>query len=338
MKTEPKAAVIVLNWNGYDDTFECLASLEKLDYGNYKIVLVDNGSDNEEGKRLKQSFPEVHLIQNKSNRGFTGGNNDGINWALNNDFNYVVNLNNDCLVGCNWLTCLIRGLYESQADFGTSRIMFYPEKDIIYSDGDVLMPDGTGRAVRHLHRYIQGRSIMPVYSACGAGSIYSRECLEKVKIKEDQYFDELYFAYFEDLDLGVRLNTKGFRGVAVQDAVVYHKCSRTAGRYSYFNRFQVEKNRLLNILLDFPLIFWVPAEFFYWVKPLIRLVKSQGLSDKRHAYLESIGVLRSISAMVKARWWILTNMGSIITDRAERKEKKMIDPNIHRNLDWSFGS
>lgn len=336
MKKDPKTAVIVLNWNGYEDTVECLDSLKKTDYRDHKVVLVDNGSDNEEGRKLKQLFPEVCLIQNKSNRGFAGGNNDGINWALKNDFDFIVNLNNDCLVEPDWLTQLIDGISEASADFGTSRIMFYPEKTLIYSDGDVLMPDGTGRAVRHMQKYSKGRSITPVFSACGAGSIYSRQCLEKVKIGKDQYFDELYCTYFVDLDLGIRLNTEGFKAVAAQDSVVYHKCSRAVGRYSYLNRYEVERNRLLNVLLDFPLIWWIPAELFYWIKPLIRLFKFGDSGNHRHDYIESIGIFKTISAMIKARWWILTNLGSIISDRAERMSKKMIDPGIYKNFDWSF--
>ena len=338
MKKNPKTAVIVLNWNGYEDTVECLNSLKKTDYQKHKVILVDNGSDNEEGQRLKQRFPEVHLIQNKFNRGFAGGNNDGINWALKNDFDYIVNLNNDCLVEKDWLTRLIEGMIKSHADFGTPRIMFYPEKDIIYSDGDVLIPDGTGRAVRHLQEYSRSRSIIPIFSACGAGSIYSRKCLERIKIKGGQYFDELYFAYFEDLDLGMRLKACDFNGVALRESVVYHKCSRTAGRYSYFNRYQMDKNRMLNVLLNFPAKWWIPAELFYWIKPLIRIFKFADSDNHRHDYIESIGIFKSISAMIKARWWILTNLGSIISDRVERNSKKMIDPDIYKNFDWSFGS
>lgn len=337
MKTEPKTAVIVLNWNGFEDTVECLETLKNIDYKNHKIILVDNGSNNKEGQRLKQRFPEIHLIQNEFNRGFTGGNNDGINWALNKNFEFIVNLNNDCLVEKNWLTRLMEGIFKSHADFGTSRIMFYPDKDIIYSDGDVLMPDGTGRATRHFEKYSGDQSSAPIFSACGAGSVYSRRCLERIKLKRDQYFDELYFAYFEDLDLGMRLNACGFEGVVVQDAVVYHKCSRTAGRYSYFNRFQIEKNRLLNVLLNFPWFWFVPAEFFYWIKPIVRMFNSKIGNNPRHAYIENIGISRSISALIKARWWFLANMGSIISNRAERRSKKMIDTRIYKNFDWSFG-
>lgn len=338
MKKNLKIAVIVLNWNGYEDTAECLNSLKKTEYHNHKVILVDNGSENEEGRRLKQRFPEIHLIQNKLNRGFAGGNNDGINWALNNDFDYIVNLNNDCLVEKDWLKQLIEGMIESHADFGTSRIMFYPEKDIIYSDGDALIPDGTGHAVRHLQKYSRSRSIIPIFSACGAGSIYSRMCLEKVKIRGDQYFDELYFTYFVDLDLGIRLNTKGFKGIAAENSVVYHKCSRAVGRYSYINRFEVERNRMLNVLLNFPLIWLILAEFFYWIKPLIRWFIPRDENNPKHAYIESIGIRKSIAALIKARWWILTNLGFIISKRAERRSKKMIDTRIYQKFDWRFGS
>jgi len=128
MDNEKTAAIIIINWNGIDDTIECLNSLKNSSHKNYKIVLVDNGSNNSEGSKLKEMFPYIHLIQNQKNRGFAGGNNDGMNWALNNGFGYLINLNNDCIVEGAWLNNLIEGVRAARADYATSRIMFYPEK------------------------------------------------------------------------------------------------------------------------------------------------------------------------------------------------------------------
>ena len=173
MEEEPSIVIIVLNWNGFDDTVACLESLRRLDYTNVKTVLVDNGSDNDEGRRLAGLFPEVHLLANSHNRGFAGGNNDGIQWAMNRGCDFIVNLNNDCLVEPNWLTELAGAVLRSGADFASSRIMCYPQTELICSDADGLLPDGSGFVQRGMQRWDGRRETFSIVSACGAASMYS---------------------------------------------------------------------------------------------------------------------------------------------------------------------
>ncbi len=73
MLQEPSIAIVILNWNGFDDTVECLQSLRQVAYANYRIILVDNGSSHNEGGEIERLFPEIHLIANEANRGFAGG-------------------------------------------------------------------------------------------------------------------------------------------------------------------------------------------------------------------------------------------------------------------------
>ncbi|MFH1552849.1 MAG: glycosyltransferase [Candidatus Omnitrophota bacterium] len=205
----PKVAIIVLNWNGFDDTVECLESVQKLNYNNYKVVLVDNGSDNDEGSRLKGMFSDICLIRNKTNRGFAGKNNDGINWALKNGFEYIVNLNNDCIVEKDWLFNLVNGLRSVDADFASSRIMFYPETDLVYSDGDALLLNGFGIMVNYKRKYEGKNEKRPIFGACSAASIYSGKCLQSVKIKGNQFFDDLMRkveAALPDVECKIQIN------------------------------------------------------------------------------------------------------------------------------------
>jgi len=322
MKTEPRVSIIILNWNGFDDTIECLNSLKNISYRNYEIVLVDNGSGNNEGNRLKTMFPEVHIIQNKVNRGFAGGNNDGMNWALAKGAEYIVNLNNDCIVTGNWLSNLINGMVSSNADFGTSTILFYPDTSLICSDGDVLLPDGGAIPININRIYEAGSGVKPIFSACGAGSIYSKRCLENIKIKGSQFFDELYFAYLEDVDLGIRLNMKAFKGISVQDAVVYHKQARSAGKYSKFLLFQLEKNRLLIELLNYPVFFILIGELFSVLKRISFLIL-QFYNKKRYGKItwsfEKIGFIGLLIILLKARLWVIANFHAVIKDRLERR-------------------
>ncbi|MFC1591415.1 glycosyltransferase family 2 protein [Thermodesulfobacteriota bacterium] len=334
---EPKVAIIILNWNGFDDSVECLRSLRDITYRNHTVVLVDNGSGNSEGTRLKELFPEIHLISNKTNRGFAGGNNDGMNWALQNGFDYIVNLNNDCLVDNKWLTQLLSGLKTYGADFASSRIMYYPETELICSDGDVLLPDGSGIVMNLFKKFDPPGETKTIFSACGAGSIYSARCLEAVKLSGNQFFDELFFAYLEDVDLGARVIAKKFMGISIPDAVVYHKESRSAGARSYLQIFNLEKNRILMELLNFPVYYLPLSEFFYFLRTLVRNV---GRIIKKPAGTAARPLEKNrpnpFHVLFTSRMWILSHLPEILANRKERRQKGLIDPAIFKNLCWDL--
>lgn len=331
-----KVAVIILNWNGFDDTVECLESLKKQTYRDFKIVLVDNASVNEEGRRLKEMFPEVYLIENTLNRGFSGGNNDGMNWAIEEGHDYIVNLNNDCIVEESWLSELVKGVSSTGSDFASSRIMYYPEKDLVCSNSDVLLMDGAGKSINHLKPYT-GAGRGKIFSACGAGSIFSRKCLEDVRVKRNQFFDELYFAYYEDVDLGIRLNMKGYRGISAPGAVVYHKGMQASGYHSFFHRFQVEKNRLLNEILNYPAWLVPIGEVFHFLLLILYTIPyffGRNKIETRPSKGLSMG--RAFKTMIKARMWIACNWKEIIEDRRERKRRGFINRGICRYFYWNL--
>ena len=335
MMQEPSAAIIILNWNGFDDTVECLRSLRQTTYGNYKIVLVDNGSANDEGSRLGEMFPEIQLICNAANRGFAGGCNDGMNRAVKEGFDYIITLNNDCLVDRDWLTHFIAGLTTAGADFASARIMYYPETDLICSDGDGLLPDGTGYVVNPLKLFQAPGTIKPIFSACGAGAIFSSKCLEAVKINGNQFFDELFFAYFEDIDLGARLNALSYKGVSIPDAVIYHKESKTAGQRSFFKIYQSEKNRMLVELLNFPLWLIVTGELYYAARTLTRnFLKFSPGKQETTARPQPAKNFSPWGVLFKSRWWVIQNFSLILRSRQERKSRGMVSRRIRRHFCW----
>ena len=88
-------AIVIVNWNQKDLTEECLKSLKKINYSNYKIILVDNGSSDGSIEYLIKNYPECHYIKSKKNLGFSGGNNLGMKYALEQNFEYIYLLNND---------------------------------------------------------------------------------------------------------------------------------------------------------------------------------------------------------------------------------------------------
>ena len=93
----PKVSIIILNWNGLDDTVHCLESLEKIIYSNYDVIVVDNGSEGNDAQILREKFKDyIHVIENDKNYGFAEGNNIGIRYALKDSApDYILLLNSD---------------------------------------------------------------------------------------------------------------------------------------------------------------------------------------------------------------------------------------------------
>jgi hypothetical protein len=91
----PKVAIIILNWNGWKDTVECLESVFRIDYPNYQVIIVDNGSTDDSVQQIKENLPDTILIETGKNLGYTGGNNVGIKYAMENKAEYVLIVNND---------------------------------------------------------------------------------------------------------------------------------------------------------------------------------------------------------------------------------------------------
>ena len=94
----PKVSIIVLNWNGRNDTLECLESVERIEYPNFDVVVVDNGSNDDSVAAIHAKFPEITLLETGKNLGYAGGNNVGIHHALQQNANYILLLNNDTVV------------------------------------------------------------------------------------------------------------------------------------------------------------------------------------------------------------------------------------------------
>ncbi len=130
-------SIIVLNWNSYDVTRDCLLSLRRLEYSQHEVVLVDNGSVDSSPEKLAQEFPEVRMIRNPTNLGFAGGNNVGIRHALSRGTDYLLLLNNDTVVAPNLLSELVR-VSESSPQIGMVNPKIYyaePADRIWYAGG-----------------------------------------------------------------------------------------------------------------------------------------------------------------------------------------------------------
>ena len=240
----PKIAVIILNWNGKEDTLECLVSVKQLDYTNYEIVLVDNGSTDDSVDAILKQHPDVTLLQTGENLGYAGGNNVGINWALEKDANYILLLNNDTVVATDLLSAFVNAanLLPSGSVLG-AKIFFYDKPDTLWFAG--------GRWINKSNSF----------EHIGCGQLDSIEFNHKLEVdyitgcalfadagtfKEIGLLDDAFFLTYEETDWCYRARAKGHRCIVIPEAKLWHKISSYyGGADSPLVNYFMTRNKLL---------------------------------------------------------------------------------------------
>lgn len=226
-----KVVVVVLNWNGWRDTQACIASLQNLDYPNFGLIVVDNGSTDGSQGHIEARFPAIKVLQTGANLGFGGGCNAGIRQALDQGAVYVWLLNSDATVDVNALTEMVR-VAEEQALVGAVGSVLYeadkPEQIQLWGGGKVQLWTGFSR-----HQ----KSSAQLDFISGASMLLRREALVQVGLFDDKTF----FMYWEDSDLGFRLRQAGWQLAVAEKSYVWHKLSASLGKGSrqldvYFTR------------------------------------------------------------------------------------------------------
>ena len=243
----PLVSAVVVNWNGIACIEACLDSLLAQRWPAHEIIVVDNGSSDGSRELLRTRYgARITLIESPVNVGFAGGNNLGIRAAKGE---YVALLNNDAVAEVDWMGELVRTA-EADARVGmcACKILVLGGQGLIDSAGLLISPDGIGRGRGRLERdgeaYARaGDALIP--SGCAA--LYRRAMLDEIGL-----FDEDFFAYCEDSDLGLRGRLAGWTCRYVPTAVVHHAYSRSAGPYTTFKAFHVERNRCFVLLKCFP--------------------------------------------------------------------------------------
>jgi GT2 family glycosyltransferase len=221
--SSPLVFVVVLNSNGWVHTRQCLDSLLRLDYRNFRIVVVDNGSTDGSENLIAGSFPEVTLLQAGANVGFSRGNNLGIRHALARWGTYVWLLNNDTTVESGALTALVNQAERDPRIGIVGSVLYFAD------DPERIQAWGGGTFSRLLGE--PTCAMKPTTSdeldfITGASMLLSRECLEDAGL-----LDESFFLYMEDTDLCLRARQRHWRIAVAERSVVYHKVGATAASY-----------------------------------------------------------------------------------------------------------
>lgn len=242
MSPIPELSVITVNYNGIRDTRELIESLQAhLPAGNYELIVVDNGSRQNEASLLQQEYPHIKTIRSEKNLGFAGGNNLGLQEARGE---YLLLINNDTYVTDNNLFALCRTLRNDPTIGAVGpKIRFSDPPQLIQFAGFTPFSKYTlrNRAIGTGERD-QGQYDIPAPTPFlhGAAMMLKREVIDQVG-----KMPEIYFLYYEEMDWCSRISRAGYRLWYEPSCTVYHKESRTTGRFSPLKTYYLTRNRLL---------------------------------------------------------------------------------------------
>jgi GT2 family glycosyltransferase len=218
----PRVAIVVVNYNGTDDTHKCLRSLRELDYPNAEVVLVDNGSKPQVGAEFAAAYPWVRVIQNPVNGGWAGGNNVGIRDALARGAEYFVLLNNDTIVAPTLVSRLLAGTAAGYGVIGPL-VHWMDEPDVVMMDGCTF--DAPGSASFFERPTIATADVTEVEIVYGCCLTASAEVFHRVGL-----LDERFFLIHEESDFCLRARRAGFRCGVLPEPLVWHKGSSSFQR------------------------------------------------------------------------------------------------------------
>jgi hypothetical protein len=230
VRLRPRVHVVVLNWNGWEDTQECLDSLLRTEHEPLAVTVVDNASTDDSAGRFAgwlAALPDparvrVDLLRNEANLGFAEGNNRGIAHALERSAAYVLVLNNDTVVHPAAVSGMVAVAESTGAAMVAPAVFDYLDRARVDRFGLVLTRSGSA-----YDRVSETDG--PLLCPSGCAALYRRDLVEALWGDVGGFFDRDFFAYSEDMDVGLRARARGFGAAFARDALVYHKGSAAWG-------------------------------------------------------------------------------------------------------------
>ncbi|MFL2665781.1 MAG: glycosyltransferase family 2 protein [Flavobacteriaceae bacterium] len=219
MNLNKKIAIIIVNWKQYELTINCLLSLQKVEYKNWKVILVDNEYNFEKINKIKRDFNKVEVIESKENLGFVSANNIGIKYAIKNKFEYIMLLNNDTEVNKKFLAPLVNS-FQNDNSLGAVQplIMNYNNRAKVWNAGGYLNIFFGFPYTNKLNN--KKRQIDWITGCC---IVLKTKVINKVGL-----MDEHFFAYYEDVDWSLRIKKLGYKLGIVESSVIFHHGTKSS--------------------------------------------------------------------------------------------------------------
>ena len=322
---KPLISIIILNYNAGNLLIDCVSSIQKSDYTNFEIILVDNISKDNSHKKCKDSFPTIKLIENKENLGYCEGNNVGLRTAKGE---FVVVLNPDTIVDSNWLDELLEAYQNNGEGLYQPKFLATSDNSMLLSTGQMIQLFGFGYSRSKGDKDEKlFEKIEQIDYASGTCLFTSKKILKKIGL-----FDPFLFAFHDDLELCWRAALNGIKSFYVPKSIVYHPIEGTSFKWSPLKFKLMERNRkycLLTLydrstfykMLPALIVVDIAVFFFYLSKGLMKMkfladleiLKNLKIINKKYSENQKIKnisdkeIIHSFKNEVIVPRWIVNN-------------------------------
>ena len=322
---KPLISIIILNYNAGNLLIDCVSSIQKSDYTNFEIILVDNISKDNSHKKCKNSFPTIKLIENKENLGYCEGNNVGLRTAKGE---FVVVLNPDTIVDSNWLDELLEAYQNNGEGLYQPKFLATSDNSMLLSTGQMIQLFGFGYSRSKGNKDEKlFEKIEQIDYASGTCLFTSKKILKKIGL-----FDPFLFAFHDDLELCWRAALNRIKSFYVPKSIVYHPIEGTSFKWSPLKFKLMERNRkycLLTLydrstfykMLPALIVVDIAVFFFYLSKGLMKMkiladleiLKNLKIINKKYSENQKIKnisdkeIIHSFKNEVIVPRWIVNN-------------------------------
>jgi GT2 family glycosyltransferase len=318
-------SVVIVTWNRRSFLHACLSSLARQVGVEFETIVVDNGSQDGSPEMAEAEFG-ARVIRNPDNRGFCAANNQGIG-AARGDF--VALLNNDAEAEPGWLAALHRVCAGSpEVGMAASKVLVWEDPRRIDKVGHLMYPDGQnkGRGSGALDTGQFDREEEVLWPD-GCAALYRKEMLDRIG-----GFDEDFFAYGDDAELGLRARIAGWKCIYTPDAVVRHHRGSTLGKDSAWRLELIERNRLLLALKLFPWSLLCLNPFYFAARVAAGFAAAQrGAGDTAH-FPGLRGKWKMAKALVKGDWGALKLLPRMLRKRTAIRRLRRLSPGDVRRM------
>lgn len=330
MEVDKSVAIVIVNWNGADMLQGCLDSIKQQNYSDIRVIIVDNGSTDESVELLQMYYPEYELVLLPKNTGFATGSNVGIRKALEYpDTAYIFTLNNDTELYENAVREAILLGEQKKAEgeqLGAiaTKMIYMDNEGLIDSVGILTHPDGGGLSRGNREPDTgQFDESEAVFGACGGAAFYTREMVEDI-LENDSFFDDQFFAYYEDLDIAWRAQLRGWKTYSAPKSIVKHIHSATAKSYSPFKAYHVNRNRFYVIIKNYPFWFALRALLITPMRYLRLLNSIRIKKGPSHELTKRTNTIKPFLLVLKGWLSVIYHLPGLLSKRFKIQSRKQI--------------
>lgn len=301
-----RISVVIVNYHSAAHLKLCLKSLKAQRLQPFRVLIINNGDNSTALSFVRQEYPDYILLES-NNIGFAAANNLAI--ATLTDSEWLALLNPDAFPDPDWLEKMSAAIYNNKDfDFFSSELLQVEHQDLIDGEGDSYHFSGMAWRKRHGLKHFPSKVNTEVFSPCCAAALFPRSLLVEVG-----GFDERFFCYFEDVDLGFRLRLAGYRCLHVSGAVVRHVGSASSGgKQSDFSIYFGHRNMIWTFVKNMPgYLFWL----FLPVHICMNLLDIIVFSLRGKGY-----------TIIRSKFDALKGLGEVWEERRKIQERRKISP------------